>query len=393
MLKFVFVFALSAFAMPLLAADSFVIAPPGKWVLPATVAPEAKPDDDLPVRSLVQDSQIQLDHGFTRIFSRSVLEIRKPEGLAAVSTIALPWRPDTDELTVHWIHILRKGETLDLLTKGQKFTVLRREANLERAMLDGTLTAVIQPEGVQVGDQIDLAYTITRRDAVLGSHDEFLTGELNMTPLEQLRMRVSWPKGEAVRFRLGSRLPRPVLTTTGQLTTLEYNARGVLPQRTPKGAPPRYSNLSSMEFTDAVSWSDIAGLMRPLYATAATLSPQSPLQAEITKIAASSTDPLKRAEAALRLVQDQVRYVYLAVGVSGYVPANADTTWARRFGDCKAKSALLVALLHGLQIEATPALVSTQNGDGLDGRLPLMQHFDHVIVQARINGRAYWLVT
>lgn len=391
MLKVVFVFALSAFATPLLAADTFVIAPPGKWVLSATDAPEPKLDDDLPVRSLVQDSQIQLDHGFTRMFSRSVLEIRKPEGLAAVSTIALPWRPDTDELTVHWIHILRKGETLDLLAKGQKFTVLRREANLERAMLDGTLTAVIQPEGVQVGDQIDLAYTITRRDAVSGSHDEFLTGELHMMPLELLRMRVSWPKGEAVRFRLGSRLPKPVLATNGQLTTLEYIARGVLPQRTPKGAPPRYSNLSSMEFTDAGSWSDIAGLMRPLYATAATLSPQSPLQAEIRKIAASSTDPLKRAEAALRLVQDQVRYVYLAVGVSGYVPANADTTWARRFGDCKAKSALLVALLHGLQIEATPALVSTQNGDGLDGRLPLMQHFDHVIVQARINGRAYWL--
>jgi hypothetical protein len=80
----------------------------------------------------------------------------------------------------------------------------------------------------------------------------------------------------------------------------------------------------------------------------------------------------------------------LAVGVSGYVPTSADTTWARRFGDCKAKSALLVALLRGLQIEAAPALVSTQNGDGLDGRLPLMQHFDHVIVQARINGRTYW---
>jgi transglutaminase-like putative cysteine protease len=94
---------------------------------------------------------------------------------------------------------------------------------------------------------------------------------------------------------------------------------------------------------------------------------------------------------ALRLVQDQIRYVFLGMNLGGYTPASAETTWARRFGDCKGKTALLVALLRELGIDAEPALVSTTAGDGLDQRLPTLQLFDHVIVRARIDKTIYWL--
>jgi transglutaminase-like putative cysteine protease len=51
-----------------------------------------------------------------------------------------------------------------------------------------------------------------------------------------------------------------------------------------------------------------------------------------------------RAEAALALVQDRVRYVALAMGAGGYVPADAAETWSRRYGDCKGKTALLLVV-------------------------------------------------
>ena len=59
----------------------------------------------------------------------------------------------------------------------------------------------------------------------------------------------------------------------------------------------------------------------------------------------------------------------------GYTPASTDITWSRRFGDCKGKTTLLLALLHGLGVEAEPALVSTTLGDGLDQRLPRLDVF------------------
>src|SRR6202012_176033 len=75
----------------------------------------------------------------------------------------------------------------------------------------------------------------------------------------------------------------------------------------------------------------------------------------------------------------------------GYVPAAADQTWKRRYGDCKGKTALLLALLHGLGIEAEPVLVNSRMGDMLADSLPQLGAFDHVLVRAHINGHVYWL--
>lgn len=55
---------------------------------------------------------------------------------------------------------------------------------------------------------------------------------------------------------------------------------------------------------------------------------------------------------ALDLVQQQVRYVYVGLGGGTYLPASADETWNRRYGDCKGKTALLLALLGELGIAA-----------------------------------------
>ena len=80
---------------------------------------------------------------------------------------------------------------------------------------------------------------------------------------------------------------------------------------------------------------------------------------------------------ALQLVEGRVRYVALLMGQGGYVPADAETTWSRRFGDCKAKTALLLGILHSLGIEAEPILVQSKFGDAIAERLPLISYFDH----------------
>ena len=115
------------------------------------------------------------------------------------------------------------------------------------------------------------------------------------------------------------------------------------------------------------------------------------MRAEIDHIRALLPDPKRRAEAALHLVQDKVRYLYLSASTGGYVPAAADETWSRRFGDCKGKTVLLLALLHGLGLDAIPVLVSTSEGDGLDAQVPTIGRFNHVMVRLQLDGHFYWL--
>ena len=60
----------------------------------------------------------------------------------------------------------------------------------------------------------------------------------------------------------------------------------------------------------------------------------------------------ERARAALRLVQDQVRYVFVGLDGGNYTPASVADTWQRRYGDCKAKTVMLMALLREMGISA-----------------------------------------
>lgn len=80
---------------------------------------------------------------------------------------------------------------------------------------------------------------------------------------------------------------------------------------------------------------------------------------------------MDRAAAALKLVQQDVRYIYIGLNGGNLSPATAEETWQRRYGDCKAKTVLLLALLRELGIEAEAVLVNNSGADdGLDERLP-----------------------
>ncbi len=63
----------------------------------------------------------------------------------------------------------------------------------------------------------------------------------------------------------------------------------------------------------------------------------------------------------------------------------------RRYGDCKDKSLLLITLLKALGVESNPVLLSLERRKGLDKSLPSPAVFDHAIVQAKVNGKIFYL--
>jgi len=69
------------------------------------------------------------------------------------------------------------------------------------------------------------------------------------------------------------------------------------------------------------------------------------------------TQPLQKIRAIYRFVTDQTRYVGLEFGIHSYVPYQVSDVLMRKFGDCKDKSALLIALFGQVGIRAQMALV------------------------------------
>lgn len=385
--------ALFAWADPALAAaDKPEIASPPAWVEPIPI-PAADPAlKDRPVQVLLVNAQSRYGKDGSRdyYFEYATL-VQSPQGLAGAGNIGFAWQPGMNDLLIHKVQIVRGGKIVDLMPADQAFTILRRENNLEGAVLDGTLTAVLQPEGLTLGDIVNVAWTLRVKPMPATPGAENLITLAPGAQIRKLSVREMWEEGVPIRWRATEAMGKPRLRKKGGITELSLeleNAQGAKP---PEDVPPRFALPAALEVSAYAGWSEISRVMAPLYARAQTLAPGSPLNAEIAQIAAASADPKVRAMAALRLVQDKIRYFALAMGEGGYVPATADETWKRRFGDCKGKTVTLLALLAGLGIEAEPVLVSNAFGDSLGGRLPMTRLFDHVLVRARIGGRSYWL--
>lgn len=363
---------------------------PQPWVKP-TQLPTAGADTQAAVKNLLLDYQVDLTPQTTRYYIESATHIQTPQGLTAAGTITIVWDPDTDVVTVHEIHILRGKQVIDVLGAGQTFTVARRETNLEYQALDDDLTAILQPVGLQVGDTIDVAYTLERTDPVLAGT---LAAAVEIPPnlsVSRIHISARWPAAAPVKWRVTEGLTGVEQIHGDGTKGVTLTMSDLQPIVQPKDAPLRFLIDRRIEFSGLDSWNEVAQRFAPLFEHAARLQSGSLVQAQITSIRTATPDPKKRAALALALVENQIRYLALTMNDGGLVPADADQTWSRRYGDCKAKTALLLALLHGLDIEARPVAVSVTAGDGLDQHLPTLTAFDHVLVEATLGGQSYWL--
>lgn len=360
--------------------------PPPAWVVQSEPLPVPEDASGL-VFIRVQDSEVHLDKDGQWTYVGQRVKLLNPQALQ-IGNLAIAWNPAVGAPIVHALKIHRGTTEIDVLTK-TKFEVLRREDNLEQMQLNGILTATLQVPDLRVGDELEIAYTLPATDATLKGDNFGMLALAGTTLPGRYHLGLNWTEGNEPKIQIDGELPG---TTTRTANGLDVRADNPPPASPPKDAPPRYGWQRIVEYSDFSSWQAVAARIAPLFETAATLQANSPLLEEADQIAAANASPMDRAAAALKLVQQQVRYIYVGLNGGNFTPASADVTWQRRYGDCKGKTALLLALLGRLGIEAEPVLVNQATpDDGLDQRLPNPALFDHVLVRATIDGQQYWL--
>jgi hypothetical protein len=169
----------------------------------------------------------------------------------------------------------------------------------------------------------------------------------------------------------------------------EWQKVNHLPVRWEDNIPPGHEPEAMLRFSAHADWGAISAALTPYYSADYPLTPD--WQAKVGAIAAAHPDAEGRAIAALRLVQEELRYVSLSVGAGGiFARLPADVT-ASGFGDCKDKALLLVVLLRQLGITAQVALTDIDAGQALQMEVPSLGAFDHAIVRIEVDGQSHWV--
>ena len=63
---------------------------------------------------MLVEQQVSFAPPVSEHYVHNVVKIQTPQGLAMMGNIALSWRPDTDELIVHRLHIIRGDKEIDV---------------------------------------------------------------------------------------------------------------------------------------------------------------------------------------------------------------------------------------------------------------------------------------
>ena len=375
-------------ATPAYAGEDVIYGEAPEWVVPVDVAAAIAEEQDV----VLYDRQIRLEGGTVTNYTDIAYEIGSTQALQRYGTLQFTWLPDKGDFSMHRLQILRDGEVIDLLADGVKPEVIRREKQLERRLVDGKLTAVFSVPGMEVGDIIRMSSSTTLRDQALKGEVQSTEGIVaKPTKLGFGRLRVSWPENDDIKWGTMGDVDAPEIRDEGGYSVFEIIQPIAKPAKMPEDAPRRFLVSPRVQFGSFDSWSEVARVMAPHFATEGKIDPNGEIAGEIARIISTTDDPLERAALALQIVQDEVSYLLNGLDGGNYLPQSPQETWDLRYGDCKAKSLLLLAMLREMGIKANAVLVDSDFGDAVSISQPIPGAFDHMIVHAVIDGKDYWL--
>lgn len=104
-----------------------------------------------------------------------------------------------------------------------------------------------------------------------------------------------------------------------------------------------------------------------------------------------TTDIREKIRKTYDYLQNNFRYVSIQLGIGGFKPFPADLTDSRKYGDCKALSNYMQAVLNCLGIKSYQALINADfNREPVDPSFPCNE-FNHVILCVPLPKDSVWL--
>jgi hypothetical protein len=320
---------------------------------------------------LLDDEQIRVtSRGLERYF-RKIDQALSDEEVENVSTLYFCFDPAFQNLTIHHIRIIRGNQTLDSLRPGEI-----SESEDDEACLEATL------KETRKGDIIDYSYTLSGID--LGQTARFaetLTLGRNTTT-DRLRRRVLWPTQQKLYMRTRNTGVAPSVRPLGREVEYLWEPELIAPAYSP-GAPEWFDQTPEVQLSDFATWQQAAQVAVPWYRVPAPLPKVLAKQVEEWKaLAGDEVRVLK----AVRFVQDEIK----SSASRGLQPAFPATVFEKREGNPRDRALLLCTLLHGLGIEATPALVNTRAQHVIEEYQPSLAAFNSALVRVSVGTRSYW---
>ena len=369
----------------------FTVSDVPDWVEPTPVpaSDSAQQGHGESIHYLLSEWQTRVGHyDDTTEFARIVYSPRSISGLKEAAKIVIDFSPAYEELILHHVTVHRGGQVFERLVP-EKVRLIQQEKNIDQDLYEGEVSALMILDDVRVGDVIEYSYSIRGRNPVFG--DKFFTYySLGWrVGVDRVAVRLLAPANRPMQVQSHNIDLDPVTADEQGLREYRWVLDGARPLKDEDGQPNWFSENPWLQISEYKNWGEVVAWADALYRYDKILSPE--LAQQIKSWRDNSPDKREATRQALEFVQDQIRYFGVEMGQNSHRPSHPNDVFARRFGDCKDKALLLVAILREMGIKAYPALVSMARTKAIDDWLPSPGDFDHVIAMAKLGRQTYWL--
>lgn len=369
-------------------APKFTVGPPANWIKPQFFDSQSTAgnlDAGSDVHWLLSERQINVSENET--FSHLVRRVLNVSAVQDASKLAIDFNPDYQSLTLHWARIWRGPQHLERLdTNAVK--IIRREQELKDDILNGEQSALLVMEDVRVGDIIDYAYSVKGANPVMGGHFFCVVPVQTDKPVERFLTRVLCPPQKRLYLKSHGCSFQPAQVRGTNSVEYIWDLRHAAGIQMQDSLPVWFDPEPWVQLGDFRTWAEVNRWALPLFQNIAPFSPGLRQKIEEWKRIPGREQQVL---AALRFVQDEIRYFGVEIGVNGQKPCDPSVVFARRYGDCKDKSLLLVAILRALGVQASPVLVNGELCHTVEDWQPTGYAFDHCIAVVYLDGRTCWL--
>jgi transglutaminase-like putative cysteine protease len=337
---------------------------------------------------LLVDSQTNLEENAT--YQHLAVKLITEDGVENFAQLDFEFQPEYEQLEFHHIRIIRDGVVQERLP-GTTFEVIRREKDMHQALFDGTMTAFIILEDVRPGDILSYAFTTRGANPIFAGNRQGFIKLGFSTPVDLVRRRLLWdPANTKLLWKThGAEVKAPDFRPGPPLDEVEWTMP-VLPRVDTEDATPGYFfEYPLLAWSSYPDWAAFGEWALRIYPEPKELPEE--LVGICDEIRASSKSPEEEIVNTLRWVQRNVRYLGSFFDEHTHAPYALNEILRRRFGDCKDKGVLTVAMLRHLGYDAAPALVNTSRRKSIEEYLPGHYGFNHLIVHLTYKGQDYFL--
>jgi Tfp pilus assembly protein PilF len=335
--------------------------------------------DGANVMELVEDDSYTFDDSGRMIrVGYFVYKVLTQKGAEGWDSLSVGWEPWHEARPVIRARVIAPDFTVHTLDPNTITETPARGGDYKTYSDDKRLHAPFP--AIAPGVVVEEEFTLTETEPLFaqGRVGRVDLGQENV-PVAHSRVVFDTPAALPLRTNL-LLLPdlKPVRTESGGRVKLIFEVgplEGIEPRE--PYLPPELVRFPAIAFSTGESWQRVAaeyGKIVDSRANAATV------QATVAPLIAGKKSAADKEAAILDFLDREVRYTGIEFGEAALVPHDPADTLAKKYGDCKDKATLLVAMLRAAGIAANVALLNAGSRIDVPADLPGMGMFDHAIV-------------